>query len=118
MSDGNCDSGTQCIWSVLALQLQSVAGPGPGWPTAEGASGGSGGRAIGVAQELGDDVVWRLASGFGDPLEPTDVIPLNTHENAKSRLRTSVVALDEPWVDRCEHGVEVARLRIVSFPGI
>lgn len=76
------------------------------------------GRAIGVAQQCGHDVVGAAAASLCETLQPTRVFAFHTEEDPQLRLGVTLPPLHVVRVDRLKHGVEVARLRIVGCPGI
>src|SRR5947209_9363665 len=74
--------------------------------------------AVSLPKQVRDDVVWRLAARLGDSLEALGVFAVNAHQDAQRCGRIALVTLDVLGADRCEDRVEVARLRIVGFPGV
>src|SRR5918992_3822156 len=76
------------------------------------------GWAVGVSEQLHDDVVRRLAARLSEAFKASSFFALDADEDAQRRRRVARVALDVLRINRREERVEIARLRIVGCPGV
>jgi hypothetical protein len=82
------------------------------------------GRAVGIAEQLGDDGRGSLAAGLGESLEALCVLALDAHEDDELRLGVALVTLYVAGVELRQVGIEspglgsglVQGLVLIAFP--
>jgi hypothetical protein len=75
-------------------------------------------RAVGVAEQLGDDVAPLLAARLGYPLKPQHILAFDANQHPQLRFGIARMRLHVARVDLREFGVEAAGLRVGVCPGI